>query len=86
MNQEEIKNAVEGVMAMRPEQYQPNTRVPKSKQVATRRMTDIEFQQEMAAIMRDEIPNGTAYFFNNTEPAKGGNKNINFNPYRGEVK
>lgn len=34
MNQEEIKSAVEGVMAMRPEQYQANARVPKSKQVA----------------------------------------------------
>jgi hypothetical protein len=86
MSQQDIQNAVEAITAMRPEMQNANKREPKSNQIATKRMTDIQFQLEMAAIMRDETPDGSAFFFSKTEPVKGGNKNANFNPYRGEVK
>jgi hypothetical protein len=72
MTPEEIQHAVEGVMAIRPEGS--GVQRERKSPVTAKRMTDMEFQLEMAAIMRDEIPNGSAYFFNRTEPAKGGNR------------
>ncbi|EPF4179741.1 hypothetical protein [Vibrio cholerae] len=38
------------------------------------------------AIMNDEPVNTSAFFFRNSEPSKGGQKNDTFNPYRGLAK
>ncbi len=79
MTTEEKMKAVEGVMALRPasrklshENKNPET---------MKRMSDLEFQREMTAIMNDEAPTASAYFFRNSEPQKGGSKNSSFNSY-----
>nr|MBJ6889124.1 hypothetical protein [Vibrio cholerae] len=51
MNQEEIQKAVEGVMALRPAGTKPRTTEP-TRPSQLKRMSDAQFQQELAAIMR----------------------------------
>jgi hypothetical protein len=85
MSANDIHNAVDGIMALRPERA-VTKREPRKSSTTASRMTDVQFQLEIAAIMKDEQIEGSAYFFSNTEPQKCGNKNLSFNPYRGEVK
>lgn len=72
MTQEEINKAVDGVMELRP--------------AVTQRMSDLQFQQEMAAIMENEPVVGSAFYFRNNDESKGGRKNLSFNPYHCGVK
>ncbi|HCG7649472.1 TPA: hypothetical protein NJ443_003700 [Vibrio parahaemolyticus] len=85
MTQEEINKAVDGVMELRP----AGTRLPKDHpkdSSVTQRMSDVQFQQELAAIMENEPALGSAFYFRNQDVSKGGRKNLNFNRYPGEVK
>ncbi|MDW2310593.1 hypothetical protein [Vibrio sp. 1075] len=85
MTQEEINKAVDGVMELRP----AGTRLPKDQpkdSIITQRMSDVQFQQELAAIMENEPALGSAFYFRNQDVSKGGRKNLNFNRYPGEVK
>ncbi|MDW2321285.1 hypothetical protein R7127_13465 [Vibrio sp. 1159] len=85
MTQEEINRAVDGVMELRP----TGTRLPKEQpkdSTVTQRMSDVQFQQELAAIMKDETLVGSAFYFRNQDVSKGGRKNLNFNRYPGGVK
>ncbi|MCG3727294.1 hypothetical protein [Vibrio cincinnatiensis] len=85
MSQEQIQKAVEGIMALRPVGTKPRTTEPKRPN-QLKRISDMQFQQELAAIMRDEECATSVYFFNNSDASKGGRKNINFNPYVGQGK
>ncbi|MCU8175834.1 hypothetical protein M2H29_13345 [Vibrio vulnificus] len=80
MSQEEIQKAVEGVMALRPAGTKPRTTEPK-RPSQLKRMSDAQFQQELAAIMRDEECATSVNFFNNHDVTKAGRKNLNFNLY-----
>ncbi|MFG0473743.1 hypothetical protein [Vibrio sp. YQ_10] len=85
MTQEEINKAVDGVMELRP----AGTRLPKDQpkdSTITQRMSDAQFQQELAAIMENEPALGSAFYFRNQDVSKGGRKNLNFNRYPREVK
>ncbi|MFZ6039730.1 hypothetical protein ACOV11_04385 [Vibrio natriegens] len=85
MTQEEINRAVDGVMELRP----AGTRLPKEQSkdsTITQRMSDVQFQQELAAIMENEPALGSAFYFRNQDVSKGGRKNLNFNRYPGGVK
>lgn len=81
MTDEELTKAVEGVMALRPE---PSKRHETTRDPSLlKRMDALQFQREMEAIMRDENPHTSAFFFTNTDASKGGKKNLTFNPYLG---
>lgn len=85
MTQEEINKAVNGVMELRP----AGTRLPKDQpkdSIITQRMSDVQFQQELAAIMENEPALGSAFYFRNQDASKGGRKNLNFNRYPSGVK
>ncbi|MBY8010474.1 hypothetical protein KW471_19600 [Vibrio fluvialis] len=85
MTQEEINKAVDGVIELRP----VGTRLPKAQPknpTVTQRMSDLQFQQEMAAIMENEPVVGSAFYFRNHDESKGGRKNLSFNPYHGGIK
>ncbi len=85
MTQEEINRAVDGVMELRP----TGTRLPKEKpkdSAVKQRMNDVQFEQELAAIMENEPVLGSAFYFCNQDVTKGGRKNLNFNRYPGGVK
>ncbi|MDW6016744.1 hypothetical protein SBW85_03045 [Vibrio plantisponsor] len=84
MTIEEKMKAVEGVMALRPASSKLS-RENKNPETM-KRMSDLEFQREMNAIMNDEAPKASAYFFRNSEPQKGGSKNSSFNSYAGADK
>lgn len=49
-------------------------------------MNDVQFEQELAAIMENEPVLGSAFYFCNQDVTKGGRKNLNFNRYPGGVK
>ncbi|MCA3991406.1 hypothetical protein [Vibrio vulnificus] len=85
MSQEEIQKSVEGVMALRPAGTKPRTTEPK-RPSQLKRMSDAQFQQELAAIMRDEECATSVNFFSNSDASKGGRKNLKFNPYVGQGK
>lgn len=85
MTQEEINKAVDGVMELRPVGAHLPKEQPKDSTV-TQRMSDVQFQQELAAIMANEPALGSAFYFRNQDVSKGGRKNLNFNRYPGEVK
>ena len=85
MTQEEINRAVDGVMELRPAGTRLLREQPKDSTV-TQRMSDVQFQQEIAAIMENEPALGSAFYFRNHDVSKGGRKNLNFNRYPGEVK
>jgi hypothetical protein len=53
MSANDIHNAVDGIMAMRPERAVTKRELRKSSTTASR-MTDMQFQLEIAAIMKDE--------------------------------
>ncbi|ELV8603626.1 hypothetical protein QNE25_002445 [Vibrio vulnificus] len=80
MSQKEIQKAVEGVMALRPAGTKPHTTEPK-RPSQLKRMSDAQFQQEIAAIMRDEVRATSVNFFSNSDASKGGRKNLKFNLY-----
>ncbi|HCM0844930.1 TPA: hypothetical protein N2782_002936 [Vibrio parahaemolyticus] len=85
MTQEEINRAVDGVMELRP----AGTHLPKEQpnnSAVKQRMSDVQFQQELAAIMENEPALGSAFYFRNHDVSKGGRKNLNFNRYPGGVK
>ncbi len=84
MTTEEKMKAVEGVMALRPasSKFSRENKNPETM----RRMNDLEFRREVEAIMNDEAPNTSAFFFRNSEPQKGGSKNTSFNSYAGADK
>lgn len=84
MTTEEKMKALEGVMELRPTSRERNK---EHKNPATmKRMSDLEFRREMQAIMNDEAPNTSAFFFSTSEPQKGGSKNSSFNAYAGTDK
>ncbi len=85
MTQKEISRAVEGVMELRPAGAHLPKDQPKDSTI-TQRMSDVQFQQEIAAIMENEPVLGSAFYFHNQDQSKGGRKNLNFNQYRGGVK
>ena len=80
MDQEEIQKATARVMALRPESKKLRKAEPRST-CQLKRMNRLQLQQEIDAIMQDEIPNASAFFFRNNDASKGGRKNIKFNPY-----
>ncbi|HHF2936980.1 TPA: hypothetical protein ACPJ0F_001049 [Vibrio diabolicus] len=85
MTQEEINRAVDGVMELRP----IGTRLPKEQpnnSAVKQRMSDVQFQKELAAIMENKPVLGSAFYFCNQDVTKGGRKNLNFNRYPGGVK
>ncbi|PNH99572.1 hypothetical protein [Vibrio diazotrophicus] len=84
MTKQEKMKAVEGVMALRPASSKLS-RENKNPETM-RRMSDLEFRREVEAIMNDEAPTASAYFFRNSEPQKGGSKNSSFNSYAGADK
>ncbi|EGR2081278.1 hypothetical protein [Vibrio cholerae] len=84
MTFEEKCKAVEAVLALRPK-ASANQR-EKNNPDTLKRMSDLQFQRELMAIMNDEPVNTSAFFFRNSEPSKGGQKNDTFNPYRGLAK
>ncbi|EIA1766331.1 hypothetical protein K6858_001115 [Vibrio parahaemolyticus] len=81
MTETEIANAVQGIMAMRPEAPAKETST-KDPHLA-KRMNEHLFRQEMESIMNDEVTPSSAYFFKNTDPSKARNKNLMFNVYKG---
>lgn len=82
----DIQKTVEGVMALRPSPPNTTSQRDAKKAETLKRLSDLEFQKEMESIMQGDLPNQSAYFFNNHDASKGGRKNLSFNPYRGEVK
>ncbi|MGY2573722.1 hypothetical protein [Vibrio sp. C8] len=77
MTEEEIAKAVQGVMELRPTAPRSNHEPTKSLSVM-KRMSDVQFQQELQAIMKDEPAIGSAFYFTNLDPNKA-RKNMKFN-------
>lgn len=85
MDHDEIQKAVEGVMALRPKNS-IHPQLKKRSPDVVRRLNEIEFQQEMAAIADGELNGSSAYFFRNRHAPKSSKKNQHFNPYSGLTK
>ncbi|PNH99268.1 hypothetical protein [Vibrio diazotrophicus] len=84
MTQEEINKATDDVMELRPTGTRSPKEPPKNPTV-TQRMSDIQFQKEMAAIMENEPVVGSAFYFRNMDAGKA-RKNMKFTPYHSGVK
>ncbi|WP_158138694.1 hypothetical protein [Vibrio metschnikovii] len=82
----DIQKAVEGVMALRPGPSLANQRSNRDtrKAEALKRISDLEFQNEMKAIMEGDQSSKSLFFFSNTDASKGGRKNASFNMYAGK--
>lgn len=82
----DIQKAVEGVMALLPSPSLVSQRSNRDtrKTETLKRISDLEFQNEMKAIMEGDQSSKSLFFFSNTDASKGGRKNASFNMYAGE--
>ncbi len=77
MTQEEINEAVAGVMELRPKVAEKMN--PKNAQV-TRRLKEREYELELEAIMNDEpLKSSSSYYFDSSDQSKSGRRNDGFN-------
>lgn len=82
----DIQKSVEGVMALRPAPSLANQRSNRDtrKTETLKRISDLEFQNEIKAIMEGDQSSKSLFFFSNTDASKGGRKNASFNMYAGK--
>lgn len=79
MTNEEIANAVDGVMALRPKSGEIVSASDRRRIDVARRRRKVENAIEDSKLERGELETHPVYYFHNTDATKGGRKNPQFN-------
>lgn len=79
MTNEEIANAVDGVMALRPKSGEIVSSSDLSRIDVAKRRRKVENAIEDSKLERGELETHPVHYFHNTDATKGGRKNPQFN-------
>ena len=79
MTNEEIANAVDGVMALRPKSGEIVSASDRRRIDVARRRRQAENAIEDSKLERGELETHPVHYFHNTDATKGGRKNSQFN-------
>lgn len=79
MTNEEIANAVDGVMALRPKSGEIVSVSDLRRIDVAKRRRKVEYAIEDSKLKRGELETHPVHYFHNTDATKGGRKNPQFN-------